>query len=64
MFGVLVGACAAEIGLRIVGFSYPQFYEIDSSLGYSLRPNIEGWYRKEGVSYVRINSDGLRDREH
>ena len=64
MFGVLVGACAAEVGLRIVGFSYPQFYEIDSSLGYSLRPNIEGWYRKEGVSYVRINSDGLRDREH
>ncbi len=64
MFGVLVGACAAEIGLRIVGFSYPQFYEIDFSLGYSLRPNIEGWYRKEGVSYVRINSDGLRDREH
>ena len=64
VFGVLVGACAAEIGLRIVGFSYPQFYEIDSSLGYSLRPNIEGWYRKEGVSYVRINSDGLRDREH
>jgi len=64
VFGVLVGACAAEIGLRIVGFSYPQFYEVDSSLGYSLRPNIEGWYRKEGVSYVRINSDGLRDREH
>src|SRR2546426_8189504 len=26
--------------------------------------SIEGWYRKEGVSYVRINSDGLRDREH
>src|SRR5260370_11781291 len=26
MFGVLMGALAAEVGLRIVGFSYPQFY--------------------------------------
>jgi hypothetical protein len=25
---------------------------------------MEGWYRKEGESYVRINSNGLRDREH
>ena len=25
---------------------------------------MEGWYRKEGEAYVRINSDGLRDREH
>jgi len=64
LFGVLVGAGAAEFGLRIIGFSYPQFYALDPSLGYSLRPNIEGWYRKEGASYVRINSDGLRDREH
>jgi hypothetical protein len=25
---------------------------------------MEGWYRKEGEAFVRINSDGLRDREH
>jgi hypothetical protein len=25
---------------------------------------VSGWYRKEGEAYVRINSDGLRDREH
>ena len=25
---------------------------------------MEGWYRKEGESYVRINSDGLHDWEH
>jgi len=25
---------------------------------------MEGWYRKEGEANVRINSDGLRDREH
>jgi hypothetical protein len=64
LFGVLMGALVAEIGLRAVGYSYPQFYAIDPSLGYSLRPNVEGWYRKEGVSYVKINGDGLRDREH
>src|SRR5262249_52421166 len=23
-----------------------------------------GWYRKEGEAYIKINSDGLRDREH
>src|SRR6185436_3052577 len=53
-----------EIGLRIAGFSYPEFYVVDSRRGYSLRPGVEGWYRKEGEAYVRINSDGLRDREH
>lgn len=64
LFGVLMGALAGELCLRVVGYSYPQFYEIDPALGYSLRPNIEGWYRKEGVSYVRITSDGRRDLEH
>ncbi|HKP37384.1 MAG TPA: hypothetical protein VJT71_11035, partial [Pyrinomonadaceae bacterium] len=53
-----------EIGLRIAGFSYPEFYVVDSRRGYSLRPGVEGWYRKEGEAFVRINSDGLRDREH
>jgi hypothetical protein len=64
LFGILVGAIFAELGLRVIGFSYPQFYEVDPQLGYALRPNIEGWYRKEGTSYVRINRDGQRDRDH
>jgi hypothetical protein len=25
---------------------------------------MEGWYHKEGEAYIRINSAGLRDREH
>ena len=37
---------------------------MDLTRGYALRPNAEGWYRKEGEAYVSINSDGLRDREH
>src|ERR1051326_3381618 len=62
--GIIFGLVLVEIGLRLIGFSYPEFYVSDAKRGYSLRPNMEGWYRKEGKAYVRINSDGLRDREH
>jgi lysophospholipase L1-like esterase len=54
----------AEVGLRVLGYSYPVFYAPDENRGYALRPGMQGWYRKEGESWVRINSDGLRDREH
>jgi len=64
LFGLLVGLTIAELGLRVVGYSYPGFYMADATRGYSLIPGMEGWYRKEGEAYVRINSDGLRDREH
>ena len=62
--GLLVGLLVAEAALRVVGYSYPVFYVPDEALGYALRPGMEGWYRKEGAAYVRINSDGMRDREH
>src|SRR4030095_13622858 len=64
LFGFLLGAAIAEIALRLAGYSYPEFYSLDQSRGYALRPQAEGWYRKEGQAYVRINSDGLRDQEH
>lgn len=64
LFGVIFGLVLVEIGLRLIGYSYPEFYVSDERRGYSLRPNMEGWYRKEGEAYVRINSEGLRDREH
>ena len=53
-----------EIGLRIAGISYPSFYTIDEHIGMVLRPGAEGWFRAEGEAYLRINSEGLRDREH
>src|ERR1700741_3890996 len=62
--GLLFGAGIAEIALRVYGYTYPEFYELDQTRGYGLRPGAEGLYRKEGRSYVRINSDGLRDQEH
>ncbi len=61
---LLAAFFAAELGLRIAGISYPAFYREDKDLGGALRPGAEGWFRSEGRSYVRVNSDGMRDREH
>ncbi|HKG13372.1 MAG TPA: SGNH/GDSL hydrolase family protein [Pyrinomonadaceae bacterium] len=61
---LVVGLLIFEAFLRAVGFTYPVFYEPDSSRGYALKAGMEGWYRKEGEAFVKINSDGLRDREH
>jgi hypothetical protein len=54
----------SELGLRIAGFTYFNPYITDPELGFTLRPNAEGWWRNEGSAYVTINSQGLRDREH
>jgi lysophospholipase L1-like esterase len=62
--GLVVALLIAEIALRIIGYSAPYLYMTDQERGIALRPNVEGWYRREGKQYVRINSDGLRDREH
>ena len=61
---VLFALLVAEVALRLMGYTYPVFYTPDEHLGYVLKPNMEGWYRKEGEAYVRINSEGLRDGEH
>lgn len=52
-----------EIGLRIAGISSPNLVMPDQYRGFSPRPGAEGWWRQEGEAYVKINSDGLRDRE-
>ncbi|MFL6230109.1 MAG: SGNH/GDSL hydrolase family protein [Pyrinomonadaceae bacterium] len=61
---VLFALLVAEVALRVVGYTFPTFYTPDAQRGYVLKPGMQGWYRKEGESYVRINSEGLRDREH
>jgi hypothetical protein len=61
---LVLALVAAEIGLRIARVSYPSLYEEDGELGDRLRPGAEGWTHGEGGAYVRINSDGMRDREH
>lgn len=62
--GFLLGTAVAEVALRVAGYSAPEFYSLDHSRGYALRPGAEGWFRREGEAYIRINSDGLRDHEH
>jgi hypothetical protein len=62
--GLVFGLLIMETALRVIGYTYPIWYMPDPYLGYSLRPGVEGWYTREGQSYVRVNSAGLRDREH
>ncbi|MGQ0543909.1 MAG: SGNH/GDSL hydrolase family protein, partial [Betaproteobacteria bacterium] len=61
---LVVALLAGEGMLRASGFSYANFWLPDDLTGSRLRPGIEGWNRHEGETYVKINSRGLRDREH
>ena len=58
---VLLGT---EITLRALGISYPILYVIDADRGSALRPAAQGLWQKEGKAFIRINNDGLRDRDH
>jgi len=62
--GGVVALLIVEAGLRLAGVSYPYFYIPDPVMGYAHKPGAEGWWKKEGVAYIRINSAGFRDREH
>jgi hypothetical protein len=67
--GLAAAAVAVALGLgegalRALGFSYTNFWQPDPVMGTVLRPGIQGWEVDEGHAFVRINSRGLRDREH
>lgn len=61
---IFFGLLLAEVGLRLAGYSYPYLYTFEDQTSWMHRPGTAGWFRKEGNAYVRINSAGLRDREH
>src|SRR4051812_21485613 len=61
---VVVAIALGEGALRLVGFSYPNFWRPDAVTGTALAPGMEGWQRDEGRAYVKVSSQGLRDREH
>lgn len=61
---IVIALIICEAGLRLLGIGYPDFYDYDPVCGSKLRPGVSGCFLKEGCSYVSINSDGLRDREH
>ncbi|MBE9194045.1 SGNH/GDSL hydrolase family protein [Synechocystis sp. LEGE 06083] len=54
----------AEVALRLIGVSYPSFYQVDPQRGHSLIPNFTARWIHEGNGLVRINADGLRDRHY
>ncbi len=62
--GTLAAFLIAEAALRVSSFNYFNPYTVDEDVGYALRPGAEGWWKKESLTYVRINSHGFRDREH
>ena len=62
--GALALVAGLEGAVRIAGYSAPFWYRPDPQLGWTLRPHPQGWFAKEGRAFVRINSAGLRDREH
>jgi hypothetical protein len=60
----LMGLGLAEAALRVANISYGDLYTPDPHCGSRLRPGYAGWFTKEGRAFIRINSQGLRDREH
>lgn len=60
----MVGLIFGEAVMRLGGMSYPVFDIYDDVRGVKLMPGKQGWYRKEGEAYLKINSLGYRDREH
>lgn len=64
LIGVASALVIAEFSLRVFFTGAPQLFRLDYFAGWTNRPNAIGMYRREGRSEVRINSDGLRDREH
>ncbi len=58
---LLLALVVGEVGLRLIGFSYPNFYQYDWHTGAALRPGARGLWREEGQAYVRINRAGMRD---
>ena len=74
--GLLMGVIVGEVGLRVAGIhGYPKigelvdsaptnFHTSDQNLGWKLKPGVSGEWKGEGASFVQVNSEGLRDREH
>ncbi len=75
---LVLGITIGEIGLRLAKieglqklpepghevFSPSFFTQSDHDRGWSNRPGAKGWWQYEGESYIKINSDGLRDQEY
>jgi len=73
---LFMGVVIGEVGLRVARVEgYPKipdvadsaptgFHTADPDLGWKLKPGVSGEWKGEGESFVQVNSDGLRSREH
>jgi len=59
-----VAALGLELAVRASGYSAVFWYHPDAQLGWTLRPGTQGWFVKEGRTFVRISDAGFRDRDH
>lgn len=57
-------ALLVELGLRLAGVRYPAFYRTDPVRGFAHRPEVQGWWTREGRGWVSINPAGFRDVPH
>ena len=72
LLGLVVAAAVFEVTLRAMEVSpwwrvlpavHAQFDGPDRDLGYAHRPNVQGLWIRENRAFVRINAQGLRDRQ-
>ena len=61
--GILIGLICAELAARLGGVYHTVILKTDPVFGRRFIPGVEGWQLNEGRAYVRINSQGWRDRE-
>jgi len=61
---ILASLVLIEIGLRLMGISYPEFNQLDFRYGWSPRPGIHGTYAGESRTIMKINRAGFRDSDH
>lgn len=59
----LVGLLLGELGLRLTGFMYFNFFYADPVLGWVQRAGAQGTQTQEGSAAIRINRYGFRDKE-
>ncbi len=64
VIGVLMGLMVAEFALRLVGIGEQGMYQWDADRGWALRPGASERQHREGNSFVQINREGMRDRDH
>src|SRR4051812_43064485 len=65
LVGLVFALLMGEAALFVLGMGGDQRFRVSNDVyGSALRPGAAGWHTSEGRAWVRINSQGFRDREH